>query len=201
MLLATAAVSAGCGEFTREGHSPVVVEVRSLEAASGAEPDKLGGVLYSDVQVLVTKPDPCSTASPCPTTFADLGEVTMSLILKDPGVAGIGSNPSLLNSVTINRYHVSYRRADGRNAQGTDVPYAFDSAVTFTIPSDGVISHSFEIVRHVAKHEAPLRALLSSGNIISTIADVTFYGRDQAGNDVAVNGSIGVNFGDFGDPQ
>jgi hypothetical protein len=33
--------------------------------------------------------------------------------------------------------------------------------------------------------------------VLSTIADVTFYGRDQAGNDVTAVGSIGVNFGDF----
>jgi hypothetical protein len=37
--------------------------------------------------------------------------------------------------------------------------------------------------------------------MISTIADVTFYGRDQAGNDVSATGSIGIDFGNFGDPQ
>ena len=37
-------------------------------------------------------------------------------------------------------------------------------------------------------------------NVISTIAEVTFYGRDQAGNEVSVTGSISVNFSDFGDP-
>ena len=31
---------------------------------------------------------------------------------------------------------------------------------------------------------------------ISTIADVTLYGSDLAGNDVSVTGSIGVTFGD-----
>jgi hypothetical protein len=36
---------------------------------------------------------------------------------------------------------------------------------------------------------------------ISTIADVTFYGTDQTGNDVSVTGSISVNFADWGDPQ
>jgi hypothetical protein len=38
-------------------------------------------------------------------------------------------------------------------------------------------------------------------NIISTIAEVTFYGRDQAGNDVAVAGLVSINFGDFADPR
>jgi hypothetical protein len=94
---------------------------------------------------------------------------------------------------------VSYRRSDGRNVQGVDVPYAFDSAVTFTIGSSGGTG-VFELVRHVAKFEAPLAALNSSSVIITTIADVTFYGKDQAGNDVAVTGSIQVSFGDFADP-
>jgi hypothetical protein len=32
------------------------------------------------------------------------------------------------------------------------------------------------------------------------VADVTFYGKDLGGKNVAVTGSIGINFGDFGDP-
>jgi hypothetical protein len=53
----------------------------------------------------------------------------------------------------------------------------------------------------VAKLEAPLGALAQSLVIISTIADVTFFGRDQAGNEVSATGSIGVQFGDFADPK
>jgi len=30
---------------------------------------------------------------------------------------------------------------------------------------------------------------------------VTFYGHDQAGNDISATGSIGVEFGNFGDPE
>jgi len=30
---------------------------------------------------------------------------------------------------------------------------------------------------------------------------VTFYGRDQAGNDVSATGSIGIVFGNFADPN
>ena len=33
------------------------------------------------------------------------------------------------------------------------------------------------------------------------IAEVTFYGTDQAGNDVTVTGTISVTFADFGDPE
>ena len=52
-------------------------------------------------------------------------------------------------------------------------------------------------MRVTAKREAPLRDLLASGREISMIADVTFYGRDQAGNDVSATGSIGIEAGDF----
>ena len=41
--------------------------------------------------------------------------------------------------------------------------------------------------------------LSSNFDIISTIAYVTFYGRDQAGNDVSATASIGVDFANFAD--
>jgi len=37
--------------------------------------------------------------------------------------------------------------------------------------------------------------------IISTIAEVTFYGHDQVGNQVSVTGTISVNFADWADPD
>jgi hypothetical protein len=54
-------------------------------------------------------------------------------------------------------------------------------------------------VRHAAKEESPLVQLQSSPTIITTIAEVTFYGTDRVGNDVSVTGSIQVDFGNFGD--
>jgi hypothetical protein len=136
-----------------------------------------------------------------PTIFSDSAEVVMSLILRDPGQPGIASAPSAINQVTFSRYRVTYRRSDGRNTAGVDVPYPFDGAATFTVPAEGTVSAGFEIVRHVAKEEAPLRALASSGVIISTISEVTFYGRDQAGNDVQATAAILIDFGNFGDPS
>lgn len=198
LLTLAALASSSCGEFTREGRSPAIVVVRSLLVARGDTPDELVGNLLSDVIVLRTSPSPCSDITPCRTIFNDVGEVQMSLILKDPAIA---ASPSELNQVTINRYRVEYRRTDGRNTPGVDVPFPFDSAITFTVLNDGVASMDFEIVRHAAKEEAPLKALGVNGNIISTIARVTFFGRDQAGNEVSVWGDVGVDFGDFADPD
>ena len=86
--------------------------------------------------------------------------------------------------------------------QGVDVPYAFDGAITATVTNTPV-QVTFTLVRIQAKEEAPLHALAGAGGAIaiSTIADVTFYGRDQAGNDVSVTGSIGITFADWGDPS
>lgn len=199
-LSALVALSASCGDVSRQGRSPVQIVVRGLTAASGAEPGGLGGTLQSDVVVMLTE-DPCSEENPCPTIVNDVGQVELELVLKDPGSPGNPASPSALNAVTINRYRVEYRRTDGRNVQGVDVPFAFDSGVTFTIPAGGLVKAGFQIVRHSAKEEAPLKALRTNGSIISTIATVTFYGQDQAGNEISAAGNIGIDFGDFADPN
>ena len=198
--IALAALASGCGDVVRQGRAPVQLVINSLEAASGAAPDDLGTTLLSDVQTLVERSVNGETIL-VPTTFNDIGQVLMSLILKDPGQSGIVASPSALNQVTITRYRVEYRRTDGRRTQGVDVPYTFDSAVTFTVPTEGSIEAGFEIVRHTAKQEAPLAALIRNPDVISTIADITFYGRDQAGNDISVTGTMGINFGNFADPE
>lgn len=196
-----AIAATGCGKYVREqGRAPAQVVIATIEAASGAQPDKFGTTLSSDV-ITNVKQQQGGQEVLVPTIFADPGRVTMSLILKDPGQTGVSTAPSPLNQVTFSRYHVSYRRADGRNTQGVDVPYAFDSALTFTVPADGTVTAGFELVRHVAKQEAPLATLKVNNPVLSTIADVQFFGRDQAGNDVTVTGSIGVSFGNFGDPE
>jgi hypothetical protein len=132
--------------------------------------------------------------------YNDIGEVIMRVQLRDPGMPGSTAAPSAINSVTINRYRVTYRRTDGRNTPGVDVPYPIDSAITFTVGEDDAEA-GFDIVRHAQKNEAPLTQLLNADTFISTIADVTFYGRDQAGNDVSATGSIGITFGNFADPE
>lgn len=192
--------SAGCGEYVRQSRSPSQIVIMSLEGSSGADPGATGNPVLSDVITNRTTPAPCEATSPCPTFYNDLGEVTMSLILRDPGQPGLAASPSLINQVTITRYRVVYQRSDGRNTHGVDVPYPFDGAVTFTVPATGSVTAAFELVRNAAKQEAPLRALATNGLIITTHAEVTFFGRDQAGNEVQAVGSLQVNFGNFADP-
>lgn len=181
--------SLSCGDVTQQGRSPSILIIDSLEAASGATPAQFGGFLHSDVQTNGG-------------ILNDLGQVTLRVMLKDPGNPGAPSGPSTLNAVTVNRYRIEYRRADGRNQPGVDVPYPIDGALTATItaqPSDV----GFEIVRHQAKIDPPLLALRGQGGrvLIATLTDITFYGRDQVGNEVKATGTISVNFGDFADPE
>ncbi len=37
--------------------------------------------------------------------------------------------PTTANFITVDRYHVTFIRSDGRNKPGVDVPYPFDGAL------------------------------------------------------------------------
>jgi hypothetical protein len=198
-IAALAAATVSCGDVVRQGRSPVYLIIASLQAARGANPGQLGTNLASDVLTLVTQPAPCTTTTPCPTYFGDPGSVTLRIALKDIGTTVNPTSPTSNNEVTITRYRVRYRRTDGRNIEGVDVPYGFDSAVTGTVTGGTSTTMGFTLVRNVAKIESPLAQLVTNSQIITTIADVTFYGQDQVGNELNVTGTIEIAFGNFGD--
>ncbi len=186
-IAAVALGSVSCGELTREGQSPGYLVIQSLEGAGGGEGSEFSGVLASDVETLVDG---------TPTVFADIGRASLALRLKDPGAPTSPNAPSANNAITINRYRVVYVRTDGRNTPGVDVPYAFDGAITLTVSPEAAAE--FTLVRVTAKQEAPLAALRFNSVFIDTIAEVTFYGRDQTGREVSAVGRISVNFGNYG---
>lgn len=207
--LGTAVVAAsllaggGCaGELARQSRSSSFLILDSLSAASGARPNEFSNVLNSDVVTLVEQ-TVGGTTERVPTFYNDIGRASLRLGLKDPGTVGSPTSPSTINEITVTRYRVEFRRADGRNTPGVDVPYGFDGALTATIAGATPTTVTFQIVNHSMKLEPPLRNLVNGGGqgFIHTIATVTFYGRDQAGNEVSVSGTIGVNFGDFADPN
>ena len=177
-----------CGDVVRTGRSPVIVSVNSLTATTGN---------ISDVVKNVTTPAPCSAATPCPTTFNDVATATLAVILKD--TTATAPAPTANNQVTISRYHVEYRRTDGRNTPGVDVPFPIDGAVTATIAAGSTGAVGFELVRHTSKEESPLVQLINDRTIINTLTTVTFYGTDLVGNDVSASGTIQIDFGNFGD--
>lgn len=184
-------VMASCHSAVTEGRSSVYLIIESLEGGSGIEGQseaEFAHTLESDVAT--------STGG----VFEDPGLVRLRIAFKD--VTNTVA-PTTNNYVTINRYRVEYRRTDGRNTQGKDVPYAFDGASTFTV-TDQSTEGGFVLVRVQAKLEQPLITLVGvrgGGLVISTLADVTFYGRDQTGTEVSVTGTISVNFADWADPE
>jgi hypothetical protein len=186
-LVLAAIGAAACGsDFQREGQASSYLIVQALGGAN-CESSTFTPVLRSDV---LTEGGVCE----------DNGEVTMGAAMRD---VTNPNTPTDNNVITVNRYHVAYRRSDGRNTPGVDVPYDFDGAVTFSVRPGETASVPFSLVRAQAKLESPLMALRFGGNgvLISTIADVTFYGRDQAGRETSVTGKISVNFADWADKE
>ena len=120
-ILALTLSVAGCGDLTTQGTGSSYLIITSLQAASGAEPGTLSSTLNSDVITIVDD---------APTIFNDLGQVTLSLQMKDPDER---DRTDLGHFITINRYRVRYIRSDGRNTPGVDVPYGFDGALTGTV--------------------------------------------------------------------
>ncbi|HUR35404.1 MAG TPA: hypothetical protein VM032_16485 [Vicinamibacterales bacterium] len=168
-LAALGVATASCGDVARSGRAPVFLVI-----------DELPAPVRSDVSV----------------TRGESGTVLLRISPKNIIPSALPS-PSANNEVTITRYHVAYRRADGRNVQGVDVPYGFDGASTVTVPASGSATLGFTLVRDVAKREAPLVQLLNNPTVITTIADVTFYGQDLVGNEINATGSVQVDFGNF----
>jgi hypothetical protein len=193
---------ASCGEVARTGRSPALLIVETVEAANGTTPNQFFAFLLSDVQTLVEREVNGQTVR-VPTIFNDPGRIRLRLTLRDPGTPSTPTAPSTLNEITITRYRVVFRRADGRNTPGVDVPYSFDGGATGTVPANGNVEIGFDLVRHQAKLEAPLVNLAGGGGsvFISTIAEITVFGRDVAGNEVQATGTISVQFGDFADPS
>ena len=187
LLLAASFVTLpGCTAQQLDGKSSSYLIIESILAARGDTPDEDFGVLDSDV----------STGG---TIFADIANITLALGMKDPGSQVSPSTPTSANYITVTRYHVKYIRSDGRNVQGVDVPYEFDGGSTATVVGSGT-ELQITLVRVQAKLEAPLKALVNQGGqvAITTTAEITLYGKDQAGREVSVKGTITVNFADFG---
>ena len=186
-----------CGsEMLRTGRAPMYLVVEKLEATAG-NGGSVSSFLLSDVQVIVDQTVNGVTKQ-VPTIFNDSASATIRSVPKNPGATATD-----INAITLTRYHVEFRRTDGRAVPGGDVPFGFDGGLGVSIGPNSSQNVAFEIVRHQAKLEPPLANLATGGGLgfISTIAEITFYGHDQNGNEVTVTGRIDVQFGDFADSK
>jgi len=169
--------------------SNALIQVVSM-AAQSSDLDGVGEIvsdLLSDVCFADVDHPPC-------TVFNDNGFATLRAVPKD-----LTQPASDINAVTFTRYRVTFVRADGRNVQGVDVPYAFDGAFNVTVPLSGEnVERGFILVRHQAKGESPLREITFNRSLIlSVIAQVDFYGTDGSGRGVQATGYVNITFADF----
>jgi hypothetical protein len=159
--------------------------------SSIAADGETGDDLFSDV-CIGSNDDP-----PTCTVVNDTGVVVLEAQPKD-----LAQLQSPVQDLVFYRYRVTYLRADGQNVPGVDVPFPFDGATNFSVPADGTqTTRQFMVVRPQAKLESPLSDLAFGGGqgIISTIATIEFYGRDLAGRDIRVSGTLNITFADFGE--
>ena len=161
------------------GRAPVFLVIDSLAAAEGDDDQQRSRSYAAVRRASRTSPRrPCTTERSVPDVFSDPGQASCGWRRRTSDAR------ESVGAVDQQRRHdhpVSrrYRRADGRNIQGVDVPYEFDGAATGTVPATGTVTLGFQLVRHTAKEESPLVQLKTNRVIITTIADVTLYGRDQ----------------------
>ena len=186
-LVATCAITTvSCGgELLRTGRSPVYLMITGMLATPGGGGES-SSFLLSDV------------ATDGGSAFNDSVEITLRA---EPKNTTIPTTP--LNDVTMTRYRVVFRRSDGRNTQGVDVPYSFDGGLSTVVQAGGTGTVVFNLVRHQSKFEPPLRNMSGLGGlaVLTTVAEITLWGRDQNGNELMVQGFIDVTFADFPDEE
>src|SRR5437016_251343 len=97
-----ALLASSCGQAVRTGQGPVYLMLTSLTGAKGggSNSGSFTSSLPSDVVTLV----PANTGTP--TVFADNGQATVQLQMKD-----VLEQPTAANAVTLTQYHVRYMRS------------------------------------------------------------------------------------------
>jgi len=175
----------GCTpSFVNNNESNVLLEVISVEATAGGEGEG-GAFLLSDV--VDSKGG----------NFNDNVVITLRSVPKNQNPASLP--PGEFESVEIERYEVSYRRSDGHNLEGVDVPYRVTGNITQFIPAGGEGDVAIIVVRHAAKDEPPLLNIANGGGqeILTVFADILLHGRTISNKGVVVRATLQITFGNF----
>lgn len=187
LLLGITLAGTGCNDSANTNATSSLLTLISLVAEGPNGED--GPVLASDVITIVDG---------VPTIIEDMGSATVRNTTINPDQGG----PSAWQDVVLNRYRITYTRADGRNQPGLDVPYAFEAAMTDTVKINAELTFGFILVRAIAKRERPLVELAEGGigeGTILTTATVEFWGNDLGGHPVYLKGQIAVHFANWAD--
>ncbi len=186
-LLAGAAavlVLASCNAVENKTRSASLLTVETILGKDFA--GKQANYLESDVQF--------SSGS----VAADAAIATLATTTLDPDpVMGV----SQYEDVVIERIIVTYSRTDGRNVEGVDVPYPFESSLSVLVPVGQSASFSFLVVRAAAKLEPPLVDLVpvTQEKVLQVTAKIQFCGRDLANHAVEAVGYLPIFFANYAD--
>lgn len=198
VLCVSLASLAGCtADWAKQNDSAILFEIGRITAVSNSvTTGASGSILYSDISRVIN----------------DDVEMEINVFQKNPLITVSSPN----NHVFLDSYSVRFFRTDGRNVEGVDVPYSITGPLSTRIhtPSSGTeqeVAVNVTIVRHQAKLESPLREMIggalvslpalgfSGPGILTTIAEITVYGKTLTGSNLTASGRIQVTFADFQD--
>jgi hypothetical protein len=188
VLLIAAVAMASCNAIENDSTSGTMLEIKSL-TGKDLEGNEGSTTVFSDV---ITNGS----------IFND--NCVVELIAKplDP-LMDIKDTTAYMD-VLVDQIDVEFRRTDGRNVEGSDVPYRFTQPMSMLVSFSETVKIPFIVIRHAAKEEMPLIALRevpSREFVLQLVAVVTIYGKDLGGHRVApVTGYVSVWCANFADP-
>ena len=170
--LAVALALAGCSaDYVEDSEATVLLVVASIND---------GKTIASDVRGDGGTITNCSV------------QVKLAAPLKNPKNPG-----SVTENILLQRYDVSFSRADGRGIEGVDVPYRFSAAMAAYVARGAETAITVDIVRQQAKLEPPL-SNITGKEIVEMIAHVTVYGQTVSRDSVSASGAVQIRFADYG---
>ena len=185
VVIAAILASMACNPIENETRSASLLTVLSVQGVDSS--GNAADYLQSDVVNMST-----GSAVVAP----DVATATIRNTTLDPNPVG---GVSQYNDVILTRYVVSYTQPNGAKAEGVDVPYSFEGALSATIPINGQVSFAFVVVRDVAKTEPPLVQLWDGVDVLQTTAKVEFFGHDVANRDIKATGYLTIFFANYAD--
>lgn len=184
-LIIVALLLAGCNTMENDSTSGTMLQIVSL---TGNDLTGTAGstTVFSDVLNNNSSSD-------------DLGVADIKALPLDPAIAT--TTPYF--DVLIDQIDVEFKRTDGRNVEGVDVPYRFTQPMSMLVPITTNMQIPFVLIRQVAKLEPPLfelSLLQNQEKILELVAVVTIHGKDTGGHRVApVTGYVTVWCANFAD--
>lgn len=187
----------------------LIIVAVMLAGCNKLENDSTSGTM---LQIVSLTGNDLTGAAGSTTVFSDVE--TNGSIFNDSAVADIRAMPldpalsatdlTSYYDVNIDQIDVAFKRTDGRNQEGVDVPYHFTQPMGALVPITKDTKIPFILIRHDAKLEPPLLALnlpQNQAKILQLVAVVTIHGKDMGGHRVApITGYISVQCANFADP-